>query len=219
MNHPDRNKRRLKVDAWIEAWREDRDRETNFRRLFDEHYAILLAFFSRRGLPTEVCEDLIQETFLRVYRGLEGFRGDVPFDLWLFEIAANVLRQDMRRQGSLKRSANEVSLDESRGGTDGEQEPPRGERLQESGPDVLQGVLDRERLRVVELAVAELPAQMRRCAILRWHHEYPVRDIATVLQVSPETVKVHLFKARQRLKERLGSQLEPGTVGAGGGRH
>ena len=45
---------------------------------------------------------------------------------------------------------------------------------------------------------------MRKCLILRVYHEMKYREIGTVLRLSPETVKVHLFQARRRLQEELG---------------
>ncbi|HYU30628.1 MAG TPA: sigma-70 family RNA polymerase sigma factor [Thermoanaerobaculia bacterium] len=60
-----------------------------------------------------------------------------------------------------------------------------------------------ERARQLREAVDGLPDQMRKCLILNVYHDFKVREIAQLLHLSPETVKVHLFQARRRLKEKL----------------
>jgi RNA polymerase sigma-70 factor (ECF subfamily) len=57
---------------------------------------------------------------------------------------------------------------------------------------------------VLREAIEKLPEQMRKCLMLRVYQEMKYREIATLLRLSPETVKVHLFQARRRLREDLG---------------
>src|SRR5262245_49463655 len=58
--------------------------------------------------PTEDVRDLSQETFLKAYRGLHGFRKDARFSSWLYQIAINVCRDRLRR----RRHWSELSIDE-----------------------------------------------------------------------------------------------------------
>jgi len=62
-------------------------------------------------------------------------------------------------------------------------------------------------------AVEQLPEQMRKCLTLRIDQELKYREIATVLRLSPETVKVHLMRARQRLREELGDYFDAALAG------
>jgi RNA polymerase sigma-70 factor (ECF subfamily) len=68
------------------------------------------------------------------------------------------------------------------------------------GEDLLAG----ERSRLLREAIGKLPEQMRKCLLLRVDQEMRYKEIAVVLRLSPETVKVHLFQARKRLREELG---------------
>ena len=61
----------------------------------------------------------------------------------------------------------------------------------------------RERLAALREAIAELSPKQRLCMELRVYQERSVQEIAVVLRISPETVKAHLFQARQRLWEKL----------------
>ncbi|MCP3960335.1 MAG: sigma-70 family RNA polymerase sigma factor [bacterium] len=205
------------VELWVDDWQAGADPEGNFRRLFDRYSAILFAFFRKRGLSPEQCEDLVQETFLAVHNGLGGFRREVPFASWLFELAANAFRKGLRRKVAGKRRGYEESLDGWRGSSHSTQQPAAAVDTASFGQPpwtpqtpsaALRGLLGKEKLRAVLEGLDQLPAQMRRCAILGWCDGYSNHQIAALLQISPQTVKVHQFKARKRLRERLKALLK-----------
>ena len=74
-------------------------------------------------------------------------------------------------------------------------------------PTPLRRLLDKEMGMLLQQAVSSLPAQMRRCVRLRVFQDLEYEEIAEVLQISPSTVKVQLFKARKRLQMQLGDAL------------
>ncbi|MFY9824646.1 MAG: sigma-70 family RNA polymerase sigma factor [Thermoanaerobaculia bacterium] len=178
------------------------DANDAFRRLFDLYSPRLYHFFNRRGFSHSDSLDLTQETFLGIYKGIGAFRRDSSFETWLFKIATNAYRQRLRRGVAGKRDAPEIPLEGSaeEGGpmaalaTD---EPVPGEEM-----------LQRERSLLLRQAIDRLPEQMRKCLVLRVDHEMAYKEIAVVLRVSPETVKVHLARARRRLQEELGPYFE-----------
>ncbi|HZF09104.1 MAG TPA: sigma-70 family RNA polymerase sigma factor [Thermoanaerobaculia bacterium] len=180
----------------VAAWQAGGDREEIFRRLFHAYFRQVHAFFSRRGFPADVCQDLAQETFLKVHKGLPEFRREARFETWLFQIAANLYRNTLRSQSTQKREAQEVPLDEL-----GEQDPNFAQPSRDTGG--LDEVLSEERSLVLYHALAELPSQMRRCVELRVHQDLRYREIADLMQVSIDTVKAHLYQARQQLKSKL----------------
>lgn len=175
----------------------DRDRE--FERLFERYARPVSYFFAHRGFSPEECRDLTQETFLGVYRGMDGFRHDASVETWLFTIAANVWRNEVRSRTAGKREGWEVPLErlaESPGKLPGE--------LCEAD-DPLAGLIEEERAGLLREALDELPAQMRRCLLLRLDQQLKYREIAQVLRISIETVKSQLFQARERLRHELAS--------------
>jgi RNA polymerase sigma-70 factor, ECF subfamily len=175
----------------------------SFHEIFNEYYRAVFAFFSKRGFSTEECHDLAQDTFLRVYRKLETFRNEGRFEAWLFQIAANIYRNTLRGQGALKREGQEVPLDE----LNEERAAGQGDRAPAwlgHDPGPLIQALEGERKRVLRDALDGLPAQMRRCVLLRIDGDLRYREIADLMRVSIDTVKAHLYQARQQLKEKLG---------------
>jgi RNA polymerase sigma-70 factor, ECF subfamily len=72
----------------------------------------------------------------------------------------------------------------------------------------LRTLLKEERKVQLRQAVRDLPGQMRGCLTLRLHHELSYQEIATIMKLSPETVKAHLARGRKRLRREL-SNGEP----------
>jgi len=201
------------ADEWVESFQAGTGREECFRRLFDRYSSHLYGFFRKRGFPPDRCEDLVQDTFLAVHRGLAGFRREVPFRIWLFELAANAFRKELRRGSAQKRDGREEPLDAGDG--DGEGEPTAEGEPPESrpAPTAVRRILGRERLRAIAAGLEEMPPRMRRCAVLGWYHGCSNREIAELLGISPQTVKVQQFRARKKLLEQLGHLLEGGGEG------
>ena len=184
------------ISRAIADFQAGRGREDAFRLLFEHYYRPLRRFFYRKSLTPEVCLDLAQETLLLVYRGLDGYRPEAPFESWLYTIARTTHLKWLRDRHRAKRSGEEVSIDagEITEITARQQSP-------------LSGVLDSERRETVRAAVADLPDQMRRCLVLQLFGERSYREIGTVLGISTETVKSHLREGRRRLAATLDPTL------------
>lgn len=164
--------------------------------LFQRYYRPVVAFFMRRGCEREQSRDLAQETFLRVHKNMGDFRGESSVETWLFQIAGNIFKNTLRSQSTLKRDAEEVPL-----------ETPEGELVvgpwasEEEG--ALGAMLTGERARLLREALQSLPPQMRQAVHLRVDGDLKYREIADLMGVSIETVKAHLYQARQQLRDKL----------------
>lgn len=181
------------------------DVDASSRRLFEILRPRLISFFLRYRFSTEEAQDLTQETFFRVFRGIGTFRRESRFERWLFEIAGNVYRNELRRRGAVKREGRDEPLDIVMERDPVSDRPvPTSPR---SGSDPLAEVLEKERLEELRRALEAMPPQMRRCLFLRIEQGLKYREIAVVMKISIDTVKAHLHQARQRLKEELGEGL------------
>lgn len=182
-----------RVEQAIRRFQEGVDREEAFRFLYETYFPAIKRFFSRKGFSPEDCFDLTQETFLGIYRGLDGYEHRQRFTAWLYRAAKMIWLKRLRTAATVKRAAVEVSKDAM--------ENP--DALLAVPGRQLDGLLDEERWRILREAVAELPEQMRDCLTLRLYHQLSYSEIATVKKISVETVKAHLFRARKKLQERL----------------
>jgi RNA polymerase sigma-70 factor (ECF subfamily) len=190
------------VQQIVEALQAGTSVEASFRRLFELYHHRLVHFFSRRGFSHPDCLDLTQETFLGIYKGIGSYRAEARFETWLFKVATNAYRKRLRFGTADKRAGQEVPLP---GVDEGERAAPE---LPAAGPAPGDEALRKERSRLLRAAVERLPEQMRKCLTLRIEQDLKYREIGVVLRLSPETVKVHLAKARQRLKEELGDYFD-----------
>lgn len=188
------------VERAISEFQRGADRDGNFRILFDIYYEPTRLFLSRRVSSLEDRLDLTQETFLRVYRGLEGYRGEAQFGTWVFRIAFNTYLKWLRRTRSDEKGPDAVKGPEELERAWDDDEPVAVSSEESPLDHVLQG----ERRLVLRRAIQELPEQMRRCTELRIYHDLSYREIAVVMRRSIETVKVHLFQARKKLKGSCG---------------
>ncbi len=180
--------------------------EESFRILYRRYARPVEAFLAKRVSSRQDCHDLVQETFLRVYQGIGGFRGDASFATWVFRIAYfTYLKWRRNRSGEPELSVQASS--EARG--DKEEESAR-EFVPPTEPGQLSGLLATERRAVLRGAVENLPDQMRRCTILRIYQERKYKEIAELMGISIQTVKVHLFQARKRISEALGEESPRG---------
>jgi RNA polymerase sigma-70 factor (ECF subfamily) len=194
------------IDAIFQRLRHGPGREESCRILFNRFYWPLFHFFEHRGFSMEECQDLIQETFLRVYRGIETFRGEARWEHWLFRIASNTAIKAVRYRAAGKRAGHEVPLEDNDPGDS----PPAaagGSPRGAEAPAPLRRLLGKEMREILTQAIAGLPAQMRRCVRLRAFQDLDYDEIAEILQISPSTVKVQLFKARKRLQMELGDSF------------
>jgi RNA polymerase sigma-70 factor (ECF subfamily) len=168
----------------------------DFRQIFADFYPRVFRFFVLHGAGEENSRDLAQETMLRVYRSLSSFSGEAQLGTWVFQLTANVWKNEIRSRARQKRDAPEISLDEL-SGTSAMLDP------WEEGEDPLVSLLVSEREEILREAMSALPPQMRRCVELRVFQDLKYREIAVLMDVSIETVKAHLFQARQSLRSKL----------------
>ena len=183
----------------------------SFEEVFERYYRSVVHFFLNRGFSREESRDLAQETFLKAFRGWDGFRQDSRRQTWLFKIATHVAINALRYDQADKRSGEEQSLEESL-----EQGLPvfssaPAMRRQAAAP--LDQVLEKERTEELSQALAQLPPRMQRCVRMRLEHGLKYKEIARLTGVTVDTVKAHLFQARRQLKEQLKPYLSKAKAG------
>jgi len=136
----------------------------------------------------EDARDVVQESYLRAYRGLRRFRGDAQFSTWLYRITANCASTELGRRARHRHDDLDDDLPEATW---------RGTSGPESAVD---NVALRERL---EEALGALPPRLRAVVVLRDVYDLPHDAIAAELGISVSAAKVRLHRARRRLRQDL----------------
>jgi RNA polymerase sigma-70 factor (ECF subfamily) len=141
----------------------------------------------------EDARDVVQEAFLRAYRGLRGFKGQAKFSSWLYRITLNLCRDWIRRD----RRAPIVHT------PDGVDPIDLADTQAEPGESVEDLVARREMTRAVARAMAELPEEQRTAIVLKEYHGLTFQEIADTLQCPLSTVKTRLYQGLTVLRRRL----------------
>ena len=133
-------------------------------------------------------EDIAQEVFLRVHRGLEGFKGDAKLSTWLYRITFNLCTDWLRRNRRADRRT--ATIDEAGEVADGR-------------VDFEQGLLAAEERHAVRRALDRLEEKYRSVVVLLYYQKLSYEQIAEVLQMPLKTVETRLYRARRMLRESL----------------
>jgi RNA polymerase sigma-70 factor (ECF subfamily) len=177
------------------------DREKSFELLFRRFRPRIERFLASRVFSPEERLDLTQAIFLRIYQGLEGYRGEGSLEGWVLQIAFNVYRKWRDRQPGGRHAVPEIPIEDLSGAPEPQTADPFPSPSAAASP--LDQAVRQERLEALREAIGELAPKQRLCMELHVYQERSVQEIATVLRISPETVKAHLFQARQRLWDKL----------------
>ena len=173
--------------------------EAALNALMDRHAAGVFHFLCRMLGNEDDANDLAQDTFVRVYRARESFNPAQKFSTWLFTIAANLARNQLRWRS---RHPN-VSLDAESEST----EQTLGDTLPAATSTPHQAADEAERAQRVRAAVQALPGDLREAIVLCEWEDLPVAEAATVLSTTPKAVESRLYRARKLLRDRLSRWL------------
>lgn len=162
-----------------------------FQTLLRPHLTGLLALAHRHCRDPHWAEDLVQETLVRAYRGIAGFRGDAAFRTWLYRILVRLAAEPQRWQ----RGAN-------------------AERLDHDVPDHLdappmQDAMARELQDRLDEAMERLTLRQRTALHLRAIDGMDYAAIADVLVCSPVAARMHVLEARRKIMARVSEHLDP----------
>lgn len=152
------------------------------RRIFNLVYRMLQQY--------EEANEITQETFLAAWQGLPSFRGEARFATWLYRIAYNcALKQlETRKRDRALQTALQA------------EQALEGESRFESASAQIDV---REQQALVQEHLSHLPAKYRIVLILRHLQDMTYEEMAEILRMPVGTIKTHLFRARNLLKERL----------------
>jgi RNA polymerase sigma factor (sigma-70 family) len=163
--------------------------------LMERHAPAVFRFLCRMLNSEDDANDLAQETFVRVFQARASFDLNKKFSTWLFTIAANLARNQIRWR---TRHPN-VSLDAESDTT----EQSLTDKLAANSPTPKEQTLATERAAAVRAAVNTLPEDMRAAIVLCEWDERSMAEAAIILEATPKAVESRLYRARQILRERL----------------
>ena len=142
-------------------------------------------------------EDMVQDTFINIFKYLKDFRYETKFKNWMYKVAASTCIK--KRRKSKFAPEKELSLDEFLPGN--ETEPP--EQVPEWALIPLDKLLNEELSAAINQGILSLPKKYRMVIVLRDLEGFSTAETAQILNLSPANVKVRLHRARLYLRDKL----------------
>lgn len=172
-----------------------------FETLIKRYDRRILALAWKFTGDLDAAQDLYQEIFLRVFRGIGHFRFESLFSTWLYRVATNtcLTHAEARQRQTLSSLETEVArLD-----NDTEQQHRTWPESLKSLPVSYQNVFGGEIKKLIQEALETLSPQQRMVFVLRHYEGHKLKKIAEILGCKDGTVKKHLFTATLRLRQQL----------------
>lgn len=159
--------------------------ESRFNAMVQAYSADLFRYAYWLCLDRDTAEDLVQETFLRAWKSLDGLKDEDSAKAWLI---TTLRRENARRFERKRLELADVDM--------------------ETVPDRHDAYDTSTEAFVLRRALAKLPADYREPLILQIIAGYETSEIATLLNTTPNAITMRLFRARQRLRDMLGELQE-----------
>jgi RNA polymerase sigma-70 factor (ECF subfamily) len=169
----------------------------DFPEVYDSYQPKILRYLSHFIGESEA-EDLTQETFVKVHRSLGGFRGASQLSTWIYRIATNTALDRMRQpsfqkveQVSVAEEIEEVKISTAIGFLGGQVPPIEKELIRDEMNDCIRNYIQK------------LPEEYRAVLVLSEYEGLKNSEIASILEVTLDTVKIRLHRAKAKLRAEL----------------
>lgn len=167
-----------------------------FEEVVREHQAMVFRTLARLVRSREHIEDLAQEVFMRLYRGMEHFRGDAKITTYLYRITLNVAQDEWKRQ---RQEQSHRSLSDVEAGWE--------DRLVSRERGAEQSLSQKQLRLQLDNALAELTAAERNVLVLFHQEECTYEQIAVILHLPLGTVRTHLHRGRLKLRKQMQERM------------
>jgi RNA polymerase sigma-70 factor (ECF subfamily) len=185
----------LAASGFLTAFTSDAVELEDFDAVVRLHWPAVFRFALASVRDRDAAETLTQDCFLHAWRGRGGFRGESTVKTWIMRIAVNLVRDRARnRRLQFWKRATAQALDVQ----------TAGEQLADERISSEARIIREERIRAVWNLSGSLPEKQRTAFLLRFVEDMELLEIAAAMGLKEGTVKVHLFRAVQAVRERLG---------------
>ena len=146
-------------------------------------------------------DDIYQEVFMRVYKGLKNFQERSKFSTWLYRITINVCLE-FKRKAKVRDHEPLNNFDDENENTFSYAS------IIDSGEKTDQGVLDNETSRLIKCELEKLPKQLKMAFTLKYYQGFKIKEISEMMNCTEGTIKSYLFTSSRKLRANLKPILE-----------
>ena len=168
-----------------------------FSVLVDNYKDLVFTLALRMVKNREEAEEVSQDTFIKVYKSLNKFKGDSKFSTWIYKVAYNTCLDRLKR---IKREYNVVAIDEFT------------EHQVKTLENALDQMEEQEHKQKIQECLQLLPSEDSFLLTLYYFEEQSLEEISKVVGLTANNVKVKLYRIRKKLTSILKAQLEPEII-------
>ncbi|MEZ4796037.1 MAG: RNA polymerase sigma factor [Flavobacteriaceae bacterium] len=168
-----------------------------FAVLVDRYKDLVYTLALRMMKHTEEAEEAAQDTFIKVYKSLNKFKGESKFSTWIYRVAYNTCLDRLKKN---KRQQNTVEINEYT------------EHQVKTLDNALDNIEAKEREQSIQDCLALLPSEDSFLLTLYYFEELSLEEIAKIVDLKPNNVKVKLFRSRKKLATLLRKKLDNETI-------
>ena len=168
-----------------------------FSVLVDRYKDLVFTLAMRMVKNREEAEEVSQDTFIKVYKSLNKFKGNSKFSTWIYRVAYNTCLDRIKR---IKRDYNVVAIDEFT------------EHQIKTIDNALDKMEEQEHKDKIQQCLQLLPSDDSFLLTLYYFEEQSLEEISKVVGLTANNVKVKLYRSRKKLTSILKEQLEPEII-------
>ncbi|NRB84299.1 MAG: sigma-70 family RNA polymerase sigma factor [Winogradskyella sp.] len=165
-----------------------------YAQLVDRYKDLVYTLALRMLKHKEEAEEVAQDTFIKVFKSLDNFKGDSKFSTWIYKVAYNTCLDTIKKN---KKHHNNVAIDEY-----------TFNKL-DTIDNALDNIIKEEKSVLIKNCINKLPEDSSALLTLFYFEELSLDEISKIINIEANTVKVKLFRARKKLAVILEQYLQP----------
>ncbi|MFC4721093.1 RNA polymerase sigma factor [Geojedonia litorea] len=168
-----------------------------FAILVDRYKDLVFTLALRMMKHREEAEEVSQDTFIKAFKSLDKFKGDSKFSTWIYKVAYNSCLDKIK---SNKRKYNEVEINNHT------------TNYIKTTNNAFDDLVEEERKQAIQECLDQLPSDDSFLLTLFYFEEQSLEEISSIIGLTPNHVKVKLFRARKKLASILKERIEPELI-------
>ena len=168
-----------------------------FTQLVNRYKDLVFTLALRMLKNREEAEEVSQDTFIKTYRSLHKFKGDSKFSTWIYKVAYNSCLDQIKKN---KKYLNDVEINEFT------------EHQVKTVDNAFDALVEEERNQLIQDCLHLLPSEDSFLLTLYYFEEQSLDEIANIVCLTANNVKVKLFRSRKKLASILKDRLEPEII-------
>lgn len=165
-----------------------------YAQLVDRYKDLVYTLALRMLKHKEEAEEVAQDTFIKVFKSLDKFKGDSKFSTWIYKVTYNTCLDSIKKN---KKHLNNVAIDEY-----------TFNKL-DTIDNALDNIIKEEKSALIKNCINKLPEDSSALLTLFYFEELSLDEISKIINIEANTVKVKLFRARKKLTVILEQYLQP----------